>query len=65
MGRCTTRSIASECNYFVGEIIRLLDFLERRDFGKYYWAYEICSFHRDTSINSVGRLEDGHGYELM
>lgn len=49
----------------MGELIKILDYLERKHYGKYFWAYERIRFSPYNSWDYINSLEDCHGYSLV
>lgn len=47
----------------MGSLIFMRDFLETRDYGKYFFLYEYVDRLPEYSWTYIENLEDGHGYQ--
>ncbi len=49
----------------MGELIKILDFLQKRHYAQYCWAYDASKFIPVSDWHYIGSLEDGHGYSAV
>lgn len=49
----------------MGELLRIIDFLERKHYAKYCWAYERIRFLPIYSVSYMFSQEDSHGYSII